>query len=76
MFFSSNFYLFIFRGRGREGRRKRGRETSMCGCLSHAPTEDLACYPGMHPNWELNQRPFASQASTQSTELHQPRQFS
>ena len=26
------FYLFIFSQRGREG--KRGRETSMCGCLS------------------------------------------
>ena len=29
------FYLFIFRERGMEG--ERGRETSMCGCLSHAP---------------------------------------
>ena len=28
------FYLFIFRERGREG--ERGRERSMCGCLSHA----------------------------------------
>ena len=28
-------YLFIFREG--KGRRKRGRETSMCGCLSHAP---------------------------------------
>ena len=27
--------LFIFRER--KGGRKRGRETSMCGCLSHAP---------------------------------------
>ena len=30
------FYLFIFRERGREG--ERGRETSMCGCLSRAPS--------------------------------------
>ena len=29
------FYLFIFREG--KGRRKRGREMSMCGCLSHAP---------------------------------------
>ena len=29
------FYLFIFREE--KGGRKRGRETSMCGCLSHAP---------------------------------------
>ena len=30
-FFFKRFYLFIFRG------RNRGRETSMCGCLSCAP---------------------------------------
>ena len=29
------FYLFIFREKGRE--KKRGRETSMCGCLSRTP---------------------------------------
>ena len=26
------------------------------------PTGDLACNPGMCPDWELNQRPFGSQA--------------
>ena len=36
------------------------------------PTGGLACNPGMCPDWESNQRPFGSQASTQSTELHQP----
>ena len=36
----------------------------MCG--------DLAHNPGMCPDWEWNQRPFGSQASTQSTESHQP----
>ena len=30
------FYLFIFRERGREG-KKRGRETSTCGCLLWTP---------------------------------------
>ena len=41
----------------------------MCGCLSHTPHwgPDLACNPGMCPNWESNQRHFGSQASTQST---------
>ena len=34
-FFFLRFYLFILREE--KGRRKRGRETSMCGCLSHAP---------------------------------------
>ena len=37
-------------------------------------TGDLACNPGMYPDWESNQRPFGSQASTQSTEPHQPGQ--
>ena len=36
------------------------------------PTGDLACIPGMCPNWESNQQPFGSQAHTQSTEVHQP----
>ena len=36
------------------------------------PTGDLARNPGKCPDWELNQRPFGSQASTQSTELYQP----
>ena len=34
--------------------RKRKRETSMHGCLLHAPTGDLAHNPGMCPDWELN----------------------
>ena len=36
------------------------------------PTVDLACNPGMGPDWESNQGPFGSQASAQSTEPHQP----
>ena len=40
-----------------------------------APTVDLAHNPGMFPDWELNQRPFGSEASTQSTETHQPGWF-
>ena len=39
----------------------------------HAPpTEDLACNPGLCPDWESNQRPFGSQACNQSTEPHEP----
>ena len=47
----------------------------MCGCLLHSPLGDLARNPGMCPDWESNQRPFGSQAHTQSTELHQPGLF-
>ena len=46
----------------------------MCGCLLCAPpTGDLVCSPGMCPDWESNQQPFALQAGgTQSSEPHQP----
>ena len=44
----------------------------MCGCLWCAPTGDLACNPGMCPDWESNWQPFGLQAASQSTEPHQP----
>ena len=51
----------------------REGEKHQCVVASHVPlVGDLACNPGMCPNWESNQWPFGSQASTQSTELHQP----
>ena len=60
-------YLFIFRERGREGERDGKKHRS-----DQLPLEDLACNPGLCPDWESNQRPFRSQAGTQSTEPHQP----
>ena len=64
-----DFIYFTFRQRGREG--ERDREKHQCVVASHAPpTGDLACTPGMYPYWKSNQRPFCSQASTQSTEPH------
>ena len=30
----------------------------MCGCLLHAPTGDLACNPGMCPDWERTSDPL------------------
>ena len=37
-------------------------EKHQCVVASHmAPTGDLACNPGMCPDWELNCRPFDSQ---------------
>ena len=38
------------------------------------PTGDVACNPGMCPDWESNLRPVGSQAGTQSTEPYQPGQ--
>ena len=40
---------------------------------SHAPpTGDLACNPGLCPDWESNPQPFGLQAGAQSTEPQQP----
>ena len=55
-----------------KGGRKRGRETSVCDCLSNTPPGDLARNLGMCPDWESNWRPFGLQAHSQSTELYQP----
>ena len=70
LFFFKRFYFFIFREKGREGEW----EKHQCVVASWAPPTggDLACNPGMCPDWESNWRPFSSQASTQSTEPHQP----
>ena len=77
--FSLSFYekdfIYLFLERGRE--RERKGEKHQCVVASHAPhTGDLACNPGMCPDWESNQGPFGLQADTQSTELHQPGLFS
>ena len=54
--------------------REREGEKHQCVVASCIPpTEGLAHNPGMCPDWELNRRPFGSQASTQSTEPHQLR---
>ena len=48
-------------------------EKHLCVVASQAPPiGDLAHNPGMCPDWELNWRPFCSQAGAQSTEPHQP----
>ena len=61
---------FIYFFREQEGRE---RERHQCVVAPHMPpTGDLACNPGVCPNWELNRQPFASQLGAQSTEPHQP----
>ena len=69
------YILFIFRDRGREGEREGEKHQCVGETLvaSHTPPAgDLACNTGMCPDPELNKQPFGSQASTQSTEPHQP----
>ena len=64
-------FLFIYFQREREG--ERDGEKHQCVVASHVPpTGDLAQNPGMCPDQESDQLPFASQSGTQSTEPHQP----
>ena len=71
---SSSFFFFkiyfIFRERGRE--REREREKHQGVVASQVPsTGDLACNPGMCPDWELNWQPFGLGNNTQTAEQHQ-----
>ena len=68
------FYIFksLFE-RGREGERERESKGEKHRCVVARcvpPTGDLACNPVICPDWELNWRPFGSQASTQTSEPH------
>ena len=66
LFLKDFIYLFSFRERGREGGKEE--EKYQCVVATHVPpTRDLACNPGLCPDWESNQRPFGSRAGTQST---------
>ena len=60
--------LFIF-GEG-EGEREGEKHRVVPSCVP--PAGDLACNPGVCPDWESNQPPFGPQAGAQSTEPHQP----
>ena len=73
MIFLKDFiYLFSERGEGRQ--KERERNINVWLHLTCPPTGDLACKPGMCPERDSNQQPFSLQASTQSTEPHQPGQ--
>ena len=50
----------MFRERGREGGRKGEKYQCVVTSLE-PPTGDLACNPGMCPDWESNLRPLGSQ---------------
>ena len=66
--FKDFIYLFLDRGEGRETERER----ECVVAFQAPPTGDLACNPGMCPDWESNQPPIGSQVGAQSTEPHQP----
>ena len=70
------YFVCQFLERGKGG-RKRGRETWMWERnihwlpLAHALTGDWAHNPGLCPDWESNQRPFALWDDAQPTQPHQ-----
>ena len=77
--FFLRFYLFSEIGERREKERERNtdeRKKHQLVASRKLPTSDLACNPGMCPEWELNWQPLGPQASAQSTEPHQPGQNS
>ena len=70
-FLKKIFYFFIFREKGRE-EEGEGEKYQCAVALCVPCTGNLACNPGMYPDWESNQGPFGLQASTQSTEPQKP----
>ena len=69
IFFKDFVYLFL--ETGREGKREgKKHQCVVASCVP--PTGDLACNPGMCPDWGLNWQPFGSMVGAQSTEPHQP----
>ena len=70
--FFNVIYLLIFKERWGWEEQKEGEKHQHVIASPTFPTGDLAPNPGMCPDWESNQRPFSSQAGTQSTEPHKP----
>ena len=66
--FFKDFIFLYFRERGMEGERE-GEKHQCVVAPCAPPIGDLACNPGMCPDWESNRRPFGLQACAQSTEL-------
>ena len=72
LLFKKDFIYFLLeRGEGREKEREKNINVWL-PLIPRPPTGAPAHNSGMCPDWELNRRLFALQASTQSTELHQP----
>ena len=67
-FFKGFTYLFLERGRKKEGERSISVWLPLTRSLPGTLPKTKACTL----DWESNQWPFGSQASTQSTEPHQP----
>ena len=62
------YFVYLFLDRGERREKERERNISVWLPLLCPALGNLACNPGMCPDWEWNQQPFGSQAGTQSTE--------
>ena len=61
MYFKGFIYLFLESWEGRQKERDRRCVRVHHPVTSHTPpTSDLACNPGMCPDWELNWQPIGS----------------
>ena len=69
--FLKKMLFILFLDRGREG-EKQGERHQWVVTSCQTPAGDLACNPGMCPDWKPNWWPFSLQMGTQSTEPHQP----
>ena len=70
LFFKDFIYLFLERGVVRD--KERERNINMWLPLAHPPLGTWPTIQACALDWESNQQPFDSQASTQSTKPHQP----
>ena len=58
-FFFKKYFIYLFLERGREGEKEGEKHQRVVASYS-LPTGDLACNPGMCPDWESKQQPFGS----------------
>ena len=66
-------FIYLFLDKGREGEREEEKHQCVVA-FQVRPTGDVACNLSTYPDWESNYQ-LDSQASTQSTEPHQPGQL-
>ena len=57
MFLFKKYFIYLFLERGREAVRE-GEKHHCVVASSTPPTGDLACNPGMCPDWELSWSPL------------------
>ena len=70
--FPKVLFIYLFLERGKGAGKKRGRETSVCGCLLHSSQWGPGPQPRLVPWLGMEPATLWFAACTQSTEPHQP----